>query len=158
VIPAKSHRNLAKSEKLAKIPRIQWNPANPLLRHHVPGQICSFPMSLGPKKIRKKKKRQPDFAEFPRVFAGIIVHGSPESLLRVFWEKKYLKVPTLREIKTLGGYIVKIETSVAELKIALNFRGVIRTFPYILLPFYMCIPTLKEYFSKPSQIFFSKFY
>jgi hypothetical protein len=36
-------------------------------------------------------------------------------------------VPILREIKTLGGYIVKIETSVAELKITLN--GVIRTFP-----------------------------
>jgi hypothetical protein len=64
-------------------------------------------------------------------FAGITVHDYLESLLRTCWEKKLLlrafweKVPTLREIKTLGGggYIVKIETSVAELKIALNFRG-----------------------------------
>jgi hypothetical protein len=38
------------------------------------------------------------------------------------------KGPTLRDFETLGGYIVKIETSVAELKIAVNFRGVIRTF------------------------------
>jgi hypothetical protein len=32
------------------------------------------------------------------------------------------RVPTLRDFKTLGGYIVKIKTSVAELKIAPNFR------------------------------------
>jgi hypothetical protein len=39
------------------------------------------------------------------------------------------RVPTLRDFETLGGYIVKIETSVAELKIVVNFRGVIHTFP-----------------------------
>jgi hypothetical protein len=33
------------------------------------------------------------------------------------------KVPTLKDFETLEGYIVKIETLVAELKIALNFRG-----------------------------------
>jgi hypothetical protein len=32
-------------------------------------------------------------------------------------------VPTLRDFETLEGYIVKIETLVAKLKIAVNFRG-----------------------------------
>jgi hypothetical protein len=35
----------------------------------------------------------------------------------------------LRDFETLGGSIVKIETSVAKLKIVINFKGVIRTFP-----------------------------
>ena len=55
--------------------------------------------------------------------------NSRESLLRAFWKKKKSKVPELKEIKTLGGSVVKIERSVAELKIAANFREVIRTFP-----------------------------
>ena len=38
-------------------------------------------------------------------------------------------VPTLRNFKTLGGSIVKIETSMAELKIVANFGGLICTFP-----------------------------
>jgi hypothetical protein len=39
--------------------------------------------------------------------------------LRAFWEK----VPELKEIKIMGGSIEKIETLVAELKIAANFMG-----------------------------------
>jgi hypothetical protein len=39
------------------------------------------------------------------------------------------RVPTLRDFEILEGYIVKIETLVAELKIAVNFRGVICTLP-----------------------------
>jgi hypothetical protein len=50
---------------------------------------------------------------------GVGEEGLPESLLRAFWEK----VPELKEIETLGGSIKKIETLVAELKIAANFRG-----------------------------------
>jgi hypothetical protein len=50
-----------------EIVRIQQNPANPLLRHHVPGQICSSPTSLSPKKIRKKEEKKgqisPDSSE-----------------------------------------------------------------------------------------------
>jgi hypothetical protein len=38
------------------------------------------------------------------------------------------RVPALRDFETLRGYIVKIETLVAELKITLNFKGVIRIF------------------------------
>jgi hypothetical protein len=45
--------------------------------------------------------------------------------LRAFWEK----VPELKEIKTLGGSIEKIETLVVELKIAANFMGMNNTFP-----------------------------
>ena len=48
-------------------------------------------------------------------------------LLRAFWEK----VLTLKDFETLEGYIVKIETLVTELKITLNFRGVICTFPFL---------------------------
>ena len=33
------------------------------------------------------------------------------------------RVPELRDFETLGRSIVKIETSVAELKIVINFRG-----------------------------------
>ena len=36
-----------------------------------------------------------------------------------------------KEIKILGGSIVKIETLVVKLKIAANFKRVIRTFPLI---------------------------
>jgi hypothetical protein len=39
--------------------------------------------------------------------------------LRAFWKK----VLELKEIKTLGRSIEKIETLVAELKIDANFRG-----------------------------------
>ena len=39
------------------------------------------------------------------------------------------RVPELRDFKTYGGSIAKIETLVVELKIVINFRGVIRTFP-----------------------------
>jgi hypothetical protein len=39
----------------------------------------------------------------------------------------------LRDFETLGGSIEKIETSVAELKIIANFRGVIHNFPFKLL-------------------------
>ena len=45
------------------------------------------------------------------------------------------RVPTLRNFETLGGSIVKIETSMAELKIAANFGGLIRTFPDFLRTF-----------------------
>jgi hypothetical protein len=38
-------------------------------------------------------------------------------------------VPGLRNFETLRGSIVKIEISVVKLKIAINFRRVIRTFP-----------------------------
>jgi hypothetical protein len=48
--------------------------------------------------------------------------------LRAFWEKKS-KVPELKEIETLRGSIEKIETLVAELKVAANFRGVNNIFP-----------------------------
>jgi hypothetical protein len=118
VIPTKSRRNPAKSEKLAGIRR---NPVNLLLRRHVPGQICSSLTSLGPKKIRKKrrekKKQKPvRFCQIPvrfhrnhcSWFAIIIVEG--------ILGKKNLEVPTLREIQTLRGYIVKIETSVDQIK------------------------------------------
>ena len=51
-----------------------------------------------------------------------------------FWKKKKKKskVPELKEIKTLGGLIMKIGTSMAKLKIVANFRRVIRTFPQII--------------------------
>ena len=64
-------------------------------------------MSLGPKKRGKKKKTKagqisPDSGEFvpdsSKIFAGITVEG--------ILGKKKLKVPTLREIETLGGHIV----------------------------------------------------
>jgi hypothetical protein len=58
VIPAKSRRNSPKYEKLAGIPQIRRNPANPLLPRHVLGQICSSSTSLGPKKIRKKREKK----------------------------------------------------------------------------------------------------
>ena len=48
-------------------------------------------------------------------FAEITVDGLPESLLKAFWKK-------MSELK-------EIETLVAELKIAANFRGVNNTFP-----------------------------
>ena len=38
------------------------------------------------------------------------------------------EVPELKDFKTLRGSIVKIETLVVELKITVNFRGVICTF------------------------------
>ena len=38
-------------------------------------------------------------------------------------------VPEFRDFETLGRSIVKIKTLVAELKIDVNFRGMIRTFP-----------------------------
>jgi hypothetical protein len=41
------------------------------------------------------------------------------------------RVSTLKDFETLEGYIVKIETLVTELKITLNFRGVICTFPFL---------------------------
>ena len=55
--------------------------------------------------------------------------GKKKLLLRAFWEKML----ELKKIKTLGESIVKIETSVAELKIGANFREVIRTFPIFFL-------------------------
>ena len=60
------------------------------------------------------------------LFIGITVQdmlGKKKLLLRAFWEK----VLELKKIKTLGESFVKIETSVAELKIAANFR---RSDPY----------------------------
>jgi hypothetical protein len=67
------------SPESGKIWKIGWNPVkmNLLLRRHDPGQICSFLTILGPKKIRKerKKKYRPDFAGFRQVFAGITVEG-----------------------------------------------------------------------------------
>jgi uncharacterized surface protein with fasciclin (FAS1) repeats len=41
-------------------------------------------------------------------------------------------VPELRDFKTLGGSIVKIKTSMAKLKISINFKGVICTFLLII--------------------------
>jgi hypothetical protein len=94
VILEKSRWNPAKFEKLARIWR---NPANPLLQRHVLGQICSSSTSLGPKKIRKKRKKKKSRPYLVR----INVHDSSKSLLKAFWEKN-LKAPTLKEIKTLG--------------------------------------------------------
>jgi hypothetical protein len=54
-------------------------------------------------------------------FVGITVKGILEknkSLFRAFWQKVY----ELKEIETLGGSIEKIETLMAELKIAANFK------------------------------------
>jgi hypothetical protein len=47
------------------------------------------------------------------------------------------RVPTLKDFETSKGYIVKIEISVAELKIHLNFMRVIRTFPIFISYFYI---------------------
>jgi hypothetical protein len=62
---------------------------------------------MGRKKKRKKKKR---------VTVLTVNDGLTD------------KVPTLRDFETLGGCIVKIKISVAELKIVVNFRGMIYTF------------------------------
>ena len=77
-----------------------------------------------------------DFAGFRQDLAIITVHGSSESLLRAFWEIKInvdgilgKKMPELKEIKTLGRSIEKIETLMAKLKITTNFKGVNSTFP-----------------------------
>ena len=83
VIPAKSRRIPAKSEKMAGIQR---NPVNPLLRRQVSGQICSFPTSLGPKKIRNREREKKKLK--PARFCRIPTRFSLESLLRAFWEKK----------------------------------------------------------------------
>jgi hypothetical protein len=80
-------------------------------------------------KREEKKKSRPDFVGIRLDFVEIIAHDSLESLLRAFWGKKKIKSAYIEKIKTLRGYIVKIETSVVELKITLNFRRVIRTFP-----------------------------
>jgi hypothetical protein len=73
---------------------------------------------------KKKKKSLPVFAGIQRDFARITVDGSPESLLMAFWEKNNnSKVSELKEIETLRGSIEKIETLVAELEIAANFKG-----------------------------------
>ena len=64
-------------------------------------------------------------------FARITIEnmlGKKKLLLRAFWEK----VLELKEIKTFGESVMKIETLMAELKISVNFRRVIRTFPYSL--------------------------
>jgi hypothetical protein len=67
-----------------------------------------FSDELGSQRLGKKKKGLPDF-----------VRISVEGILR----KKKSKVLELKEIETLEGSIEKIETLVAKLKIAANFRG-----------------------------------
>ena len=42
----------------------------------------------GKKERKKKKKSLPVFIEIQPNFVGIIVDGSPISLLRAFWKKK----------------------------------------------------------------------
>jgi hypothetical protein len=42
------------------------------------------------------------------------------------------RVLELRDFENLGGSIEKIETSIVKLKIAVNFRRVNNTFPFIL--------------------------
>jgi hypothetical protein len=81
-------------------------------------------MLPAPKLIRKKERIFffLGFAGIQRDFARITVHCSSELLLRAFWKKKKSKVPKLKEIETLGRSIEKIETLVAKLKIAANFR------------------------------------
>jgi hypothetical protein len=51
------------------------------------------------RRIRRIQASFLDFAGFRQDFTGITVDGSPESLLRAFWEK----VSELKEIETLGG-------------------------------------------------------
>jgi hypothetical protein len=46
----------------------------------------------------------------------------------------------LRDFETLKGLIIKIKTSVAELKIIINFRRVIRTFSFNSLALYRHLP------------------
>jgi hypothetical protein len=75
----------------------------------------SSPKSLGPKKIKKKSEKKKVSKISPE--SGKISPNSgeisPDSLFIVRWNhclwhfgKKNLKVPTLRDFETLGGYIV----------------------------------------------------
>ena len=100
VIPARSCRiltgfqqNLKKWPESHEFAGIRWTHFSDAM---FPDQICSFPTSLGPKKIRnreRKKKNQsrPDFAGFRRDFQRNHCLWSPESLLRAFWKKKIWK-------------------------------------------------------------------
>ena len=65
------------------------------------------------------------FSKMPNHYSG---HIGKKNFCWGHFGKKMLE---LIKIKTLGRSIVKIETSVAELKITANFRRVIRTFPFI---------------------------
>jgi hypothetical protein len=77
----------------------------------------------GKKKFFRFRRNSARFHQIPArflrnhysLFVGITVEG--------ILEKKKSKVPELKEIETWGGLIEKIETLVAELKIAANFRG-----------------------------------
>jgi hypothetical protein len=64
---------------------IWQNLANPLLRRIVPSQICSSLMSLGPKRIRKKKKKASQIS--PESGQILLDSGeiSLESLFMVRW-------------------------------------------------------------------------
>ena len=94
VIPARSRwiltgfwQNLKKWPESHEFAEIRWNPVNPLLWRHVPGQICSFPTSLGPKKIRNRERKKKNQSR--RDFHRNQCLWSPESLLRAFWKKKF---------------------------------------------------------------------
>ena len=79
-------------------------------------------------------------------FARITVDqvlGVNNNGMRAFWKARKLQwsrtthmTTILLVNETLGGSIVKIEISVTELKIAGNFKGVIRTFPHIYIYIY----------------------
>ena len=115
---ARFQQNLKKWPESHEFAGIRRNPVNPLLRCHVLGQIYSSPTSLGPKKIRKRERKKkktkagqisPNSGEFvldsSEIFVGFTVDGRRNHCWGHFGKKK-LKVPTLREIETLGGHIV----------------------------------------------------
>jgi hypothetical protein len=55
---ARIRQNLENWPESHEITGIRRNPANPLLRRHVPDQICSSPMILGLKKIKKEREKK----------------------------------------------------------------------------------------------------
>jgi hypothetical protein len=66
--------------------------------------------------------------------------------LRVFWGKK-IGSAYIERNQNFERYIVKIEISVTELKIALNFR-VIHTFPFFLFIFYFRQINMQNFYQK----------
>ena len=99
-------QNLKKWPESHEFAGIRRNLVNPLLRHHVLGQICSFLTSLGPKKIKnRERKKKPKPARFRRIPARF----SPESLFMVagitiegILEKKIWKCLHWEKLKLRG--------------------------------------------------------